>query len=231
MKRIIYLWLITLIIGGCASTEKTRIGIQDYTGFTELRFPSNSYAPGQIVEIYPSSEKVEITHQPKIPWDKESVSPGWDISSIVATKTEMRLAVEITKIAKAKYSYVTDKNIKIRLTDTKTRLIPKSVIYSTLKKDLQNNADLKTQLTDYIKNGIPFNVITMILSARISFEIIDNSNNQVEVDSEIIKQINSELGLKFDKVNETNKFITGDDLVIGIHYDPSMINIILSSKS
>jgi hypothetical protein len=221
---VISIALALLLLSGCGVREP---GLTKYTGFTELPFPSNSYAVGQIVEIYSSPRKVEITYQPDIPWDQQTVSPGWDISSTDTEKIKSNLAVEISKVLQGSYEYASEKTVRIQLSNTKTRVIPKSLIYGTLKEDIEKNVGLKGQLNDYIENGTKFDVVTMTLSANISFSLVDSSDQEVAIDSEVIKKLNSEFDVGFKQQSGTNKVITGNDLVVGIHHDPQMVAIIL----
>jgi hypothetical protein len=225
MNKPVFLSIFVLIIAGCATSK---VGMKGSAGFKELTFPSNSYGPGQIVEIYSSPEKVEVTYQPQIPLDKVAVSPGWNISIIEVNKIESLLAAKISTVAKAHYSFASQNNIQVKLTDTKAKLIPKSIIFNALRKDLQSNYDLKSHIAGYMSRGAEFCVITMTLSARVSFSIVDSSDNEIVVDPAIIEKINSELGFKFKKQTGSNKLISGEDLVVGIHYDRMMIGIIMS---
>lgn len=217
--------VVVLLLPGCRVYEP---GLTKYTGFTELPFPSNSYAVGQIVEIYSiPTKKVEITYQPDIPWDQQTVSLGWDISSTQTEKIKSNLATEISELLKGSYEYASEKTVKIQLSNTKTRVIPKNRIYNTLKKDINDDAALKEQLNDYIKAGTRFDVVTMTLSANISFSLVDSNGREAAIDSEVIKKLNSTFDVGFKQESGTNKIITGNDLVVGIHYDSRMVAIIL----
>ncbi len=214
-------------LSGCTLVPRG-VGLTKHTGFTELPFPSNSFAVGQIVEIHSEPRKVEIVYQPDIPWDQQTVSPGWDISTAQTEKIRSNLAVEMSKVLEGSYVYDSNETVRIQLSNTKTRVIEKTRIYSALKKDIENDTrGLKTLLSDYIEVGTRFDVITTTLSANISFSMVDSSGQEVAIDSEVIKKLNSEFDISFKQESGTNKVISGNDLVVGIHYDPQMVAIIL----
>ena len=50
LSFLLFATLSAFLISGCTRTVPT-VGVADYTGFTELPFPSNVYQPGQIVEV------------------------------------------------------------------------------------------------------------------------------------------------------------------------------------
>ena len=218
--------LIAVLLSACTAPG---IGVKKYTGFTELKFPSNSLAPGQIVEIYSDPEKVEITYQPNIPRDKASSSPGWDIASVEARAASANLELEIINVLKATGSSSSSVRAQVQYSNTKTTLVPKYYIYSTLKRDIGSSKSLQEQLRAYIGNGTRFDVVTMILTATVTFKLVDPNNNKLKIDSQVIEKLNSRFGLSFSLSNESSTAISGKDLVIGIHYDPNMVNFILKS--
>lgn len=227
VSMILVISIALMFLSGCHRPVE-RIGLTKYTDFVELPFPSNSYTVGQIVQIFSDPRKVEIIHQPDIPWDQQTVSPGWDISSTQTEEIESNLAIEIDRVLEGSYVHDSNETVQIKLTNTKTRVIPKTRIYGALKKDIENDVDgLRTLLNDYIEHGYRFDVVTMILSANISFSLVNSSGQEVEIDSEVIEKLNSEFDVGFTKKSGTNKVISGDDLVVGIHYDPQMVEIIL----
>lgn len=215
---------IILLLAGCASKN---VGIQDYTGFTELPFPSNTYASGQLVEIYSSPRKVEITFDPQIPWDQANISEGWDISADKTSDIKTKFATEINKIMNASVGQNSTHKVQVEFTNTKTRLIPKNKIFSAIDKAISDDSSLKKQLQLYMNDGTHFDVITQTLSATISFKVLDSNNHEVIVDSEVIKKINSEFNIDFARQDNSNKIISGTDLVVGIHYDRQMINLLM----
>lgn len=222
----ILLILLILFMAGCAVK---RVGVSNYTGFTELPFPSNNYAPGQIVEIFSLPRKVDITFKPDINWDQATSSPGWNISNDQTKGIKTAFSTEIASILKANYSYASSENVKVEFTNTKTTVIEKSVIYSAIKKALKENQDLNEQIKIYMKDGTRFDVITQILSANISFKLVDSSNTTVDVNSDIIKEINSKFDIDFKKDNNSSTVITGSNLVVGIHSDPKLVKLIMDN--
>lgn len=216
--------LVVLVIAGCASQQ---VGVTKYTGFSELPFPSNAYASGQIIEIYSSPKKVEITFDPKIPWDQATVSEGWRITGSESENIKSNFAIKITKILKGTAGYNSDKKVKVDFSDTQTRIVPKNTIFAAVGKSIQEDPTLSRLLESYRKNGTHFDVITQTLNASISFSIVDTSGAVLDVDSEVIKKLNSEFNLNFERKVGNNKTITGSNLVVGIHYDPEMIDILM----
>jgi hypothetical protein len=228
MKKFLLTLLIVSIFTGCA--KYGGIGLQKYSGFTELVFPNNNFKAGQIVEIYSSPKKVEITFQPNIPWDQAHVSEGWDISGIDTSNIKSSISTEISKILKGKYKYVSSKNIKVSFTNTKTRLVFKNIIFSKLKKSLiKNENNIREQIIMYMKEGTQFDVITNTLSANIKFSLVDNDNNEVLIDSDIIKKLNADLHIDFAYDKNNKKLISGKNLIIGIHTDPRMIRLLINN--
>jgi hypothetical protein len=224
MKVRILFTAIVLALAGCASAP---LGVQNYTGFTELKFPSNSLAPGQIIEVYSKPEKIEITHQPDIPWDRVSTSPGWDMAGADVSEVKANLTLEVLKVLEATGQATANTRAVVQLTNTKTALIPKEVIYSALKKNISSNESLKEQINDYSDNGTRFDVITSTLTATVAFSLVDANNNELKIDSEVIQKLNSKLNLGLTLANGNATAISGKDLVVGIHYDPNMIRLIL----
>ena len=220
----ILIFILTILIASCAGTK---VGLEKHTGFTELPFPSNNFKPGQIVEIYSKPRKVEITHQADIPWDQLSSSEGWNISSTETNNIKATLSTEIIKILKGKYEYASNETVQVNFTNTRTNVIQKSDIYSAVKKALKSTPDLKEQINDFMSEGTHFDVITTTLSANVSFTLIDSTKNAVDVDSEVIKKINSSFNIDFSNDSGSKQVITGSNLVIGIHTDPKMVNIIM----
>jgi hypothetical protein len=227
MKKLLLIAIlgILLIINSCAPSRN--IGLTEQTGFVELPFPSNNFKPGQIVEVYSRPSKVEITHQPSINWDQLNSSPGWNISSTQTKEIKRALSTEISNILKGKYEYASSENVKVEFTNTKTTVIQKSTIYSAVKKDLKENTELNEQITDFMDDGTHFDVITSTLSANISFTLVNSSNQSVDLDSEVIKEINSQFDIDFSKDTTGNRVITGENLVVGIHKDPKIVKLIM----
>lgn len=217
--------LLILIVVGCAGMQ---VGVAKYTGFTELPFPSNVYASGQIIEVYSSPSKVEVTFAPEIPWDKATISDGWQISSTETDNIKSNFALEISKILKGTAGFSSDKKVKVEFTDTKTRLIPKNIIFASVSKSIKEDPSLSMMLKSYINKGTHFDVITQTLSATISFSIVDTSGIAIDVDSEVIEKLNSAFKLNFAKKSGEDRTVSGSNLVVGIHYDPKMIDIILN---
>ena len=227
MKKSLYLFLIvSLIIVSCKSTGG-RIGLSESTGFIELPFPSNSYKPGQIVEVYSRPTKVDITHQPAIGWDQFSSSPGRDIATSKTQEIEGNLSAKIANIVDGEYEFVDRSNVKVSFTDTKTYTIQKSTIYSVLKSELNENSDLKDLIKISVEDGTHFDIITSVISGSIAFSIVDDNNHSIELDSEVIQKINSEFDMNFGLDSSTNTIISGDNLIVGFHKDPKLMNRIL----
>ena len=224
-KTTIAILSILLFVVGCKTTNN--IGLERQTGFVELPFPSNNYKPGQIVEIYTRPSKVDITHQADINWDQVNSSPGWNISSTQTKDIKRTLSAEISNILKGTYDFASTENVKVEFTNTKTTVIQKSTIYSAVKKEIEDNAELKEQITDFINDGTHFDVITSTLSANISFSLVNSSNQTIELDSEVIKKINSQFDIDFNKETTGNRVISGENLVVGIHKDPKIIKLIM----
>ena len=162
--KILFPTLVALLFAGCQLQE---IGITKYTGFSELPFPSNAYAPGQIVEVYSTPKKVEITFDPQIPWDQVTVSDGWRISTTETENIKAMFSTEITNILKGTAVYTGDQKVNVEFTDTKTRIIPKIRIFSALASSIQGDPSLKKLLESYIDGGTHFDVITQTLSAKL----------------------------------------------------------------
>jgi hypothetical protein len=57
--------------------------------------------------------------------------------------------------------------------------------------------------------------------------LVDASKNEVSIDSEIIKKLNSDFNIDFSKTDGSKKVVTGSNLVIGIHLDPKLVSIIM----
>lgn len=222
LKQTLALTLIFL----CASCTTSRVGVGKHSGFQELPFPSNTYASGQIVEIYSDPAKVELTFDPELPWDRGSVSPGWDISSDETSTIRANFATKIQRILEGDANYDSTKRVIVDFTDTRTRLIPKTVIFSALEREIIENESLKRQLDLYMKDGTHFDVITQTLSATVSFRVVDGSNQEIKLDTEVLKKVNSEFETNFKRKANSNSIISGSDLVVGIHYDPKMIDLL-----
>ncbi|MBN2591761.1 MAG: hypothetical protein JXA96_17980 [Sedimentisphaerales bacterium] len=237
---------IFLFTVGCQSMS--RIGIQEQTGFKELPFPSNSLSPGQIVEIYLSPEdKVELSYDPNIPKDSIKTSSGWDISIEKKKKLTAGIEIQIKGIFKSTFGTDSDRDVKVSFSDMKTCLIPKSVIYSTLKKKIEeNDSGVKDLLSKYIAEGTQFDVITTTLSATVSFKVVDSlkaeantrtmvfrESDKKEIESETVKNalladnLNAKFGLSAYYDSKQNKTILGENLVIGIHRDTRMVSILM----
>lgn len=228
MKKKFILGFLILTLIGCAS-RKINTGIRAYTGFTELPFPSNNYASGQIVEIFSFPAKVEITHQPSINWDQISTSVGWNISNTATNKIKLTLAAEISNILKGEYNHASAENIKVEFTNTKNTTVQKSVIFAAVSKAISNNPNLKKQIELYMESGTRFDVITQTLSANVSFSLVDSDSNTIDIDSELIEKINSQFDIDFEKTSNSNTVITGSNLVVGIHTDPKLVKLIMEN--
>lgn len=204
-------------------------GIESYTGFVELKFPNNSYGPGQIIEVYSTPEKVEITFDPHVPWDQASSSPGWDTNSINTSGVQANVAAEIKKAVEGTLGFTDKRTIKVSLTNTRTSLIPKNIIYAKLKESIAADKSLQQQLADYMKQGTHFDVITSVLSCDIAFSLVDENNQEVALDAPILAQINSKFNLNLQHQAGTNLAVTGTNLIVGISYDTNMVSIITAS--
>lgn len=225
MKAKILIAFVVIALSGCASAP---LGVQNYTGFTELKFPSNNLAPGQIIEIYSKPEKIEITYQPDIPWDRVSTSPGWDIAGTDASEVKANLGLEVIKALEATGQSTANTKAIVQLTNTKTTLIPKEVIYSTLKKNISERKSLQEQIKDYSEIGTRFDVITETLTASVTFSLVDADNHELKIDSDVIQKLNSKFNLSLSLTTGNTTAISGKDLVVGIHYDPNMVRLILN---
>ncbi|CAI4159152.1 conserved exported hypothetical protein [Alteromonas macleodii] len=213
-----------MVLSSCASRN---VGIQKHTGFTELPFPSNTYQPGQIVEIYSSPRKVEVTFDPQIPWDQASTSEGWDISADEASNIKSKLATEINKIIEANTSVNSTYQVSVEFTETKTRLIPKNRIFKALDEAIQKDSSLKRLLDMYMDDGTRFDVITQTLNATISFKVLSSSGQVLNLDSEVIEKLSSDFDIEFSRQAGSNSIISGSNLTVGIHYDPKMIALLV----
>lgn len=223
--RLIYLLLfVAFVIGGCGTQQ---IGVTKYTQFKELPFPSNAYASGQIVEIFSKPEKVEITFDPQVPWDQATVSAGWSISGTENEKTKSSFATEITRVLKGSASYNSEQKVKVNFENTQTRIVPKNTIFGYVGKAIKDDPTLAKMLAVYRKNGTHFDVITQTLTANVTFSVVDTNGQEVDIDSEVIKKLNSEFNLKFERQANGGKSIAGTNLVVGIHYDTEMIDLLL----
>jgi len=227
MKKLLPIAILGLLMFLHSCISYNNIGLTEQTGFTELPFPSNSYKPGQIVEVYSRPSKVEITHQPSINWDQMNSSPGWNISSNQTEKIKRTLSAEISNILKGKYDYASSEKVKVEFTNTKTTVVQKSTIYSAVKSELKNNSELNEQITDFMDDGTHFDVITSTLSANVSFTLVNSSNQTIDLDSEVIEKINSQFDIDFTKDATRNRVITGENLVVGIHKDPKIVKLIM----
>ena len=227
IKKLLYVSIIIplLIVSSCTGIDN--IGLEKHTGFIELPFPSNNFKPSQIIEVYSKPKKVVVTHQPSTNWEMLNTSPGWDISTSTTNDLKSSLSTEISKVLIGEYDYASKENIIVEFTNTKTSMIQTSTIYSILKKELKDNSDLNEQITEYVKTGTHFDVITATLSANISFKLVNNSNVIVDLDTEMLEKINSQFDANFTKEVKSNRIITGKNLVIGFHKDPKMIKSIL----
>ncbi|MDZ4298487.1 MAG: hypothetical protein U0998_09130 [Moraxellaceae bacterium] len=210
-----------------ASCTTYNVGIQRHTGFTELPFPSNTYQSGQIVEVYSSPKKVEITFDPQIPWDMASTSEGWEIGADETNSIKSKFETEISKILSASASHNSTQRVQVEFTNTTTRLVPKNRIFATLDKAISEDSSLKRQLQLYMQNGTRFDVITQTLNANVSFRVIDQSNQEVAVDSEVIKKLNTDFDINFSRQRNSNRVISGSNLTVGVHYDPKMIGLLV----
>lgn len=216
--------ILLLIVSGCVTSQ---VGLTKYTGFTELPFPSNAYASGQIIEIYSSPKKVEITFDPRIPWDQATVSDGWRISASETEAIKSSFVLEIAKILKGTAGYNSEKKVKVDFTETQTRILPKNTIYAAVAKSIQDDPTLSRLLSSYRQNGTHFDVITQTLNATITLSVVDSSGAAIDIDFEVMRKLNSEFGLKFDRGSGNEKTLSGRNLVVGIHYDTEMIDILL----
>lgn len=226
IKILLPILVVALLLVGCARVSE--VGIAKYTGFTELPFPSNAYVSGQIVEIYSMQRKVEITFDPEIPWDQVTLSDGWKINATEIEDIKVTFSSEIKRILEGTAGYSADHKVIVAFDDTKTRIIPKYRISNALYSSIQTDPSLKDHLESYIDEGTHFDVITQTLSATISFTAVDNSNSELKIDSEVIRKLNSEFNLDFKHGASSNKVISGTNLVVGFHYDPKMIKILLN---
>jgi len=203
------------------------VGIQRHTGFTELPFPSNTYQSGQIVEVYSSPRKLEITFDPQIPWDMASTSEGWEIGAEETNSIKSKFETEISRILSASASHNATQRVRVEFTNTKTRLVPKNKIFSVLDKAISEDSSLKRQLQLYMQNGTHFDVITQTLNANVSFKVIDQLNQEVAVDPEVIRKLNADFDFNFSRQGNSNRIISGSNLTVGVHYDPKMIGLLV----
>lgn len=205
------------------------VGLKKYIIITWLPFPSNSHIVGEIVTVYSKPRTVQIIHRPNISSDLQIASPGWNISDAETENIESNLAVEISKVVLEGSSvYNSNERVEIQLSNTKTTEIPTGAIVEALEKDIKNNATgLKTLLRDYIEDGYKLDVVTTTLSANIGFRVVDPNGQEVTIDPEAIKKLNSKFYMGFKQESGTNNVITGSDFILCIFYDPLMIARIL----
>lgn len=222
-RRLFFL-VVAMLLASCIAYN---VGVQRHTGFTELPFPSNTYQSGQIVEVYSSPRKVEITFDPQIPWDMASTSEGWEISADETNSIKSKFETEISKALSANASYNSTQRVQVEFTNTETRLVPKNRIFAALDKAISEDSSLKRQLQIYMKNGTRFDVITQTLNANISFRVIDQTNQEVAVDSEVIKRLSADFNINFSRQADSNRVISGSNLTVGVHYDPKMIALLM----
>lgn len=221
--------IVLFVFVGCQSV--TSVGIAKYTDFTPLPFPSNAFKPSQVVEVYSSPRKVEITHDPEIPWDKVTPSDGWNISASDTNSLSGQLSANVQKVLGANFEYLRQSVVKVSFTNTKSYIVPKELIFVAIEKNLAKGTDLRRIIDLYKKNGTHFDVVTTTLSANVTFEILDASKNAIKVDTEVLEKLNTELGFNLATSSSANRLISADNLVVGFHYDPKMINNILSIKT
>ena len=227
MKKLSILSIVLCLSFGCSST----LGINKYTGFTEVVFPSSIFSPGQIVEIYSKPRKVELTYNPQIEFLPIQESRGWDIQGTEALNMLADIETEIEKILTANASYKNSLKSEISLSETGTRVIPKNIIYQQLQEDLKDKK-LQEQLQEYKIRGTKFCVITAVLTAKVTIRI----TGAKEIFSKIYPSIQEELhskiniSLKKDGENSATFSCNENNLVVGIHYDPIMIDILMKDN-
>ncbi|UAY91573.1 hypothetical protein KSL88_19150 [Pectobacterium polaris] len=83
------------------------------------------------------------------------------------------------------------------------------------------------QLQLYMKSGSHFYVITQTLNATISFKALDQSNQEIEIDSDAIKKLNADIDVNFSRQSGSNRVVSGSNLTIGVHYDTKMISLLV----
>ena len=222
--------LAVLVVVGCAATDAgvREIGTSEPTGFTVLPYPSNLYASGQIIERNAASKKVDITFDPKIPADMVSVSEGWRISSADAESMRARLAQEIASTLRGTPGYGAGRTVKVDFCDTRTKIVPKTMIFAAISRHVQKDPSLLKLLKGYRDNGTRFEVVTETLSATISLSVVDSSGARVEVGPAMLEKLQSELSLNFEKDANGAKSVRGKNVVVGILYDPKMVGVILN---
>ena len=212
------------------------IAVKKHTGFHELPFASNNYSTGQIVELYTKPNKVDITYTPKfestnrLGMNTLLKSPGWNIKSSNTDNVKAEIEADIKNVATAEGSYSSDTEIEISFTDTETQTISKRDIYGVISQDIYDDTMLKDLILKYKshKNRIKFSVVTSVLKAKVSFRLKNSSGQTINVSSADLSKINAKLNLNFSRQASSDIFITGDKLVVGIHTDPIMMDVILA---
>jgi hypothetical protein len=222
-----YLVIIAVVIELVGCGTYNNVGISRYTGFIDLPFPSNSYAAGQIVEIHTSPKKVEIAYDPRIAWDATSLSDGWAITADATSTLKADLQAKISDVVNGSATAASSYKVKVSFTDVKTRIVEKLVIYDNIKKSLSNNQSLAEMIKAYRRQNTHFDVVTQTLSAKVSFALSDSAGATAKVDPTILQRLNTSVGAEFSWQSDENVYITGGELVIGIHYDPDMIDSLL----
>ncbi|RFC35295.1 MAG: hypothetical protein DID92_2727744146 [Candidatus Nitrotoga sp. SPKER] len=223
---------LAFVISGCVGTQSETI---KYPDFVRVRFPSDAYAPGQIIEISPSKNKIEKTFDPKVPIYLVEFTKGWNISAseeqilhsnlentIANLKSAIKETLKNSASPKAEEPYVNIAFVKIQ-----TESIPKNIIFAAIEKSFYENPTLTRMLYNYRKNGTHFDIITRTLDAKITISLVNVNGSPLDLDLEVIKKINSTLNLHFEKTPDNKKIITRENVVVGIHYDRKMLDIIM----
>lgn len=223
-----YLAVIAFVVGLAGCGTYRNVGVSKYTGFADLPFPSNSYAAGQIVEIYSTPRKVEITYDPRIAWDATSLSDGWAITADATTTLKADLQAKIADAVNAGASTAANYKVKVSFTDVKTRIAEKLIIYDNIKKSLSDNQNLVDMIKAYKSQNTHFDVITQTLSAKVTFALTDSSGVSIKVDPVLLQKLNSSVGADFAWQSDENVYITGGELVVGFQYDPNMVDSLLA---
>lgn len=194
-------------------------------GFMPLKFPSNLYSPGQIVEIYSRPEKVEILYTPAI--YSPRISPGWNTNdddqanATATTKTQVTAAVKLNASAG-----VTD-SLTVDLSHTTVKTYDEFMILAELQADIKGNPTLETMLRDRLKRCIKISVITETLEAVIDVKAKDDVNGSLDLTADNLKALSEQFGLTL-KNSRTSHGYSSDPLVVGYYYDPLLIEQVLA---
>ncbi len=227
MKRRSLLPMVGLVVSSLVGCSTLGFSSKvDVSGFLEQLYKNSDYSIGQIVELNSQLKQVEITYDPKIPVAEVTVIDGWNLAADTADSILKNISTTIDSLVAANMDKSSGFKLSVALTDVKTKMMPKFLIFKYLQKELTSHSELRALVKRYLDAGREFDVITQIISARLSLTVTVPEGGDKNIGLELLKRISTKMNASFTHNPASGTYDSGP-IAVGIISDPLMMKSLL----